>query len=274
MRRSKGFTLIELLVVIAIIALLLSIIMPALSKAKSLANRLMCSNRIHQQYLGISLYSNDNIGYVPTTGAGWWLWDMSFFATNEISRYAGFDESEVFFCPANKMKKHDDARFWQFTWTNPSPVPVPIKDESVLTDTEQRGHYRVLPMIYIFDRYDSNGNSILPPTLVNGKKAQWIRKLSKVKNSSSQEMIMDTVISQLNDYNFFAVTAGGIGNISNGKLKDNSNHESKKTVHSESGSGSGPKPEGANIGFADGHAEWRKFDGMEHQVTVGMWFWW
>ena len=269
---KKAFTLIELLVVIAIIALLVSIIMPALSKAKSLANRLVCSNRIHQQYLGISLYSDENKGYVPTTGVGFWLWDMSFFATNEISRYAGFDDSEVFFCPANRMKKHTDARFWQFTWTNPSSAPVPIRDESVLTEDQLRANYRVLPYIYRFDRYGSDGDSILQPTLEDEKPAQWIRKLPKVKNSSSLEMIMDTVISEHNDYNFFAVTAGGIGAISNGNLKDNSNHRSRKTIHA--GLGSGPEPEGANIGFADGHAEWKRFKQMQHQVTVGMWFWW
>ena len=268
----KGFTLIELLVVIAIIALLLSIIIPSLSKAKSYANRLICSNRIHQQYIGVSLYSNDNKDRVPNPGIGNWFWDLSFWSTNEISRYAGFDENEVFFCPANRMKKHDDARFWQFTWVSSSPAPVPIQDESVLTEAEQRSYYRVLPMIYMFDRYDNSGDSVLPVILEDDKPAQWIQKLAKVRNSSSQIMIMDAVISQSNEYNFFAITAGGIGAKSHGTLKDNTNHKSRRTIRFEPGSG--PEPAGANIGFADGHVEWRKFNKMEHQVTWGMWFWW
>ena len=268
----KGFTLIELLVVIAIIALLLSILVPTLSKVKDQAMRKICANHLRQQYLGVSLYSHDNTDYVPNPGIGPWFWDMSFWATNEISRYAGFDESEIFFCPANRMKKHYDARFWQFTWASPSPVPVPIQDESVLTDAEQRSYYRVLPMIYMFDRYDSNGDSILPATLEGGKPAQWIQKLAKVNQSSSQIMIMDAVISGLNDYNFFAITLGGIGAKSQGTLKDTSNHKSKKTIRT--GSGTGPAPAGANSGFVDGHVEWRKFNKMEHQITRGMWFWW
>ncbi len=268
----KGFTLIELLVVIAIIALLLSIIIPTLGKVKSYANRLICSNRIHQQYLGVFLYSNDNKDIVPNPGIGNWFWDVSFWATNEISRYAGFDESEIFFCPANRTKKHYDARFWQFTWVSPSPVPVPIQDESVLTETEQRQNYRVLPMIYMFDRYNSNGDSILPATLEDGKPARWIQKLAKMNQSSSRIMIMDAVISEHNDYNFFAITAGGIGAKSQGTLKDTSNHKSRKTIRT--GSGTGPAPAGGNIGFADGHVEWRKFEEMEHQITWGMWFWW
>ncbi|MHC4237646.1 MAG: type II secretion system protein, partial [Planctomycetota bacterium] len=58
--KKRGFTLIELLVVIAVIALLLAILGPALGKAKIAAQRIMCSNNLKQQSLGIILYSTDN----------------------------------------------------------------------------------------------------------------------------------------------------------------------------------------------------------------------
>jgi prepilin-type N-terminal cleavage/methylation domain-containing protein len=48
MKRTKGFTLIELLVVIAIIALLMGILIPALSRARELAKRSVCSNLFQQ----------------------------------------------------------------------------------------------------------------------------------------------------------------------------------------------------------------------------------
>ncbi len=58
--RKKGFTLIELLVVIAIIALLLSILMPALAKVKMQARRLICSTNVRTLFTAWSLYATDS----------------------------------------------------------------------------------------------------------------------------------------------------------------------------------------------------------------------
>ncbi len=60
MRRQKGFTLIELLVVISIIALLLSILMPSLRRAKNQAKAVVCMSKLHQWGLAWSLYAQEN----------------------------------------------------------------------------------------------------------------------------------------------------------------------------------------------------------------------
>jgi prepilin-type N-terminal cleavage/methylation domain-containing protein len=62
---KKGFTLVELLVVIAIIALLLSILMPSLQKARGQASAVMCGSNQKQILMATLLYAEDYKGRVP-----------------------------------------------------------------------------------------------------------------------------------------------------------------------------------------------------------------
>ena len=67
---TKGFTLIELLVVIAVLALLLSIIMPSLAKAKELARRTVCLSHLGQLGLICQTYAQDHNDWFPDYN-GW-----------------------------------------------------------------------------------------------------------------------------------------------------------------------------------------------------------
>ena len=64
-KSKKGFTLVELLVVIAIIALLLSILLPALGKVREAAKKTVCGSDLHQVSLAMHCYGQDYDGQIP-----------------------------------------------------------------------------------------------------------------------------------------------------------------------------------------------------------------
>ena len=68
-KRQKGFTLVELLVVIAIIALLMSILMPALARVRAQAKNVLCQSNLKQWGVCFGMYADDWEGSAPR---GWW----------------------------------------------------------------------------------------------------------------------------------------------------------------------------------------------------------
>src|SRR6266699_3830699 len=86
---QRAFTLIELLVVIAIIAILASLLLPALAGAKARAQRLKCTSQMKQLGLGFNLFASDhNDQYPPSAYAtGDYQYQLSW--DDYIHRYIG-----------------------------------------------------------------------------------------------------------------------------------------------------------------------------------------
>ena len=102
---NKGFTLIELLVVISIIALLLSILMPALSKVKAKAQSVVCRSNVKQMHLGWFMYAGDNDNKGFDYSAAWGLW------LHRLTNYCG-ELEQIRYCPSTKVGLTEEGAYY------------------------------------------------------------------------------------------------------------------------------------------------------------------
>jgi prepilin-type N-terminal cleavage/methylation domain-containing protein len=120
MKKQKNFTLIELLVVIAIIAILASMLLPALNKARERAYRSVCAGNLKQLGLAMRMYADD-YSFFPTSPDTFYI--QSCKDTNVSPSVILFSESQTgfypdyisnvntFFCPTAKRDIKDFVRY-------------------------------------------------------------------------------------------------------------------------------------------------------------------
>jgi len=229
-RRPPGFTLIELLVVIAIIAILASLLLPALATAKERSRRVKCLSNLRQLGIAAQIYANQNNDNLPQSDGSslWmWLWDVPVPMADGLVDAGA--RPPIFYCPGLTASVNE-----RDIYAGPSNVGgLP---QGWVNFSNGR---RVTGYGFMLRRSGYWGDAMTDSSrLTEG--GEFVSKLANT-NASARELVVDVVLSR-GPYDFVnlvsSLTAGGL----------------HRSAHMGNGA-----PSGGNIAFLDGHAAWRKY---------------
>jgi prepilin-type N-terminal cleavage/methylation domain-containing protein/prepilin-type processing-associated H-X9-DG protein len=237
MKKKQGFTLIELLVVIAIIALLLSIVVPALSKAKDYAKRTLCANNARQAGLAVNVYAQNN--------------DQQLVPNYDISANRIADPPAFMPEPYNSyMVYHPNQKKTDGTYR---PYHLAVFYELGYVDTPKifycpaqpmtTGHYAIP---YYYDFYVGQGNASDYSNPAHRGNYPWGTVLPADTRGAGSALVRTS-------FNYWVYGQKKLEKISGYKPIVFDNIQEWEVVPHRKGRGADSMPQGLSALFADGH---------------------
>jgi prepilin-type processing-associated H-X9-DG protein/prepilin-type N-terminal cleavage/methylation domain-containing protein len=233
-RRFHAFTLVELLVVIGIIALLISVLLPALSKARQAGQAVKCLSNLRQINIAMTLFAQANRGALPQVGTGSVTGTEPFDidgVTTQVNVlwfggfYNGNADTGTFYAPAAML-----APYWGTADVGGCPASDDVRDLS-------RKGYGPVDYAYnsIFARHKEWSAAPIGPPNRNGLGV----KLSAIRRSSEKAVVWDSMRVNAGVMQRTPFGYPSTGNVFTGGAEPNFQGR-----HNGLG----------NVGWADGHA--------------------
>jgi prepilin-type N-terminal cleavage/methylation domain-containing protein len=258
-RQPHGFTLVELLVVIGIIAVLISILLPALSRARAQALRVQCASNLHQLGLGYQMYAF-NHSYPPPPGC------LNASGQLIVPNNWPFGEISLFLFPpqpAQDLVPGGPGLLAQLNYVNPQILYCPSSNADVGYTFGAFQTYWLTPPINYSDIYvgyccyAAYDNAAEPITGPNGTLAALLAW--KATDPSTKILATDIMI--------FAPSGGRGPEAWN-------NHQSVTpfAITPAQAGASGATSlnfEGGNVMYNDCHVEWHDHSEVQWQFTYG-----
>jgi prepilin-type N-terminal cleavage/methylation domain-containing protein/prepilin-type processing-associated H-X9-DG protein len=247
MRKTKdGFTLVELLVVISIIAMLLAVLIPALSKARQVAYRVICMNHLRTLAVGNVIYANQNNQAYCPANYGNFKGDTNLWITNTLYRKIIDIDSYSKELKSSGVKSTDDAvASSKFSWPKKFLCPA-----DKISDDPKNTFSNVL-VSYGYNITEYLSSSVTWGTNFGNCK-YWGNYADRIPQPSRKISFIDSV-------DWWVCWAGADYRYGWDKLHQaNINDYRTKITPNIFGPVLYRHSEGANIGFYDGHTAFMK----------------